>query len=67
MWKVNKILHILNKPYHYIPTPPDKPKYVYTIFEDNHSCIEIVKIQRMNKRSKHIAIKYHHYYEKVLQ
>ncbi len=35
------------------------------VFEDNNSCIAIAKAPRMNPRTKHIGIKYHHFREYV--
>ena len=36
-----------------------------TVFEDNNSCIELVKCPRMRPRTKHIGLKYHHFRSKV--
>eukprot|EP00957_Ditylum_brightwellii_P099098 7547416-Ditylum_brightwellii.AAC.1 len=36
-----------------------------TVFEDNNGCIELAKCPRMSPRTKHIAIKYHHFRSKV--
>ena len=44
----------------------DKPPTVHcTIFEDNKGCIDLVKIPRMRPRTKHIALKYHHFRSSV--
>ena len=43
----------------------EKAKVHCTIFEDNNSCIELVKYPRMRPRTKHIALKYHHFRSKV--
>lgn len=32
-----------------------------TLFEDNKGCIDLVKAPRMRPRTKHIALKYHHF------
>jgi hypothetical protein len=32
-----------------------------TIFEDNKGCVELVNAPKMRPRTKHIAIKYHHF------
>ena len=32
-----------------------------TIFEDNKECIDLVEIRKTGPRTKHIAIKYHHF------
>ena len=36
-----------------------------TVFEDNNGCIELAKCPRLRPRTKHIAIKYHHFRSKV--
>ena len=41
----------------YNPTPHVKCK----LFEDNHSCIIVAESARLTPRTKHIAIKYHHF------
>jgi hypothetical protein len=32
-----------------------------TFFEDNKGCVDLVKSPRMTPRTKHIALKYHHF------
>ena len=32
-----------------------------TVWEDNESCITVAKIPKFTPRTKHIAIKYHHF------
>ena len=41
------------------------PKLHCTVFEDNNSCIELVKCPKMRPRTKHIGLKYHHFRSKV--
>ena len=48
-----------------LPIIIEKAKVHCTIFEDNNSCIELVKCPRMRPRTKHIALKYHHFKSKV--
>ncbi len=45
----------------YNPTPQIKCK----LFEDNRSCIVVAESARLTPRTKHIAIKYHHFREFV--
>ena len=66
MREVTPILQLLNELKQHLPPPPGNPKVACTVFEDNHSCIEIAKSPRMRPRTKHIALKYHHFREKVL-
>ena len=48
-----------------LPIITEKAKVHYTVFEDNNSCIELVKCPRMRSRTKHIGLKYHHFRSKV--
>ena len=32
-----------------------------TVFEDNKGCIDLVKVPKIRPRTKHIALKYHHF------
>ena len=36
-----------------------------TVFEDNKGCVELAKTPKMRPRTRHIAIKYHHFREYV--
>ena len=45
----------------YNPTPEIRCK----LFEDNRSCIIVAESARLTPRTKHIAIKYHHFREFV--
>ena len=38
-----------------------KPKFHSKIFEDNNSCILLASVQNLSPRTKHIALKYHHF------
>ena len=48
-----------------IPKSDECPKIHCSIFEDNMGCIDLVKTPRMRPRTKHIALKYHHFREHV--
>ena len=48
-----------------LPIELETPKLHCTIFEDNNSCIELVKCPKMRPRTKHIGLKYHHFCSKV--
>ena len=39
---------------------PDTKVYA-TCFEDNAGCIELAKAPKLRPRTKHIAVKYHHF------
>ena len=60
------LTHLLDELRTILPLPPSKPKVKCTIFEDNNSCIEIAKSPKMRPRTKHIAIKYHHFRQGVI-
>ena len=38
-----------------------KPKFHCKVFEDNMSCIKVAESPKFTPRTKHIAIKYHHF------
>ena len=38
-----------------------KPVFRCTVWEDNESCITVAKSPKFTPRTKHIAIKYHHF------
>ena len=38
-----------------------KPVFKCTVWEDNESCIKVAKSPKLTPRTKHIAIKYHHF------
>ena len=42
------------------------PNIHCTLFEDNSSCEQLAKSPKMNSRTKHIAIKYHHFRQAVV-
>ena len=39
----------------------DIPTVHCTIFEDNKGCIDLVNVPKIRPRTKHIALKYHHF------
>lgn len=39
----------------------DKPSFKISVWEDNESCIKVAKSPKFTPRTKHIAIKYHHF------
>ena len=44
-----------------IPNSKETPTIHCSIFEDNKGCIDLVNTPRMRPRTKHIALKYHHF------
>eukprot|EP00957_Ditylum_brightwellii_P068709 5216227-Ditylum_brightwellii.AAC.1 len=42
-----------------------KTEFKCKVFEDNEGCVELTKCPRMRSRAKHIATKYHHFWNNV--
>ena len=40
----------------------DTPAVHCTVFEDNKGCIDLVNVPKIRPRTKHIALKYHHFW-----
>ena len=38
-----------------------KPEFKCTVWQDNNSCITVAKSSKYTPRTKHTAIKYHHF------
>ncbi len=43
----------------------EKPEIACTLFEDNNGALELANAPRYRPRTKHIALKYHHFREHV--
>jgi hypothetical protein len=56
------ILNELSATFHISPSVAQTHS---TIFEDNKSCVDLIAAPTMRPRSRHIAIKYHHFREHV--
>ena len=46
-------------------TSMGKPKIICKLFEDNNGALELAKAPKYRPRTKHIALKYHHFREHV--
>ena len=44
-----------------LPVADKNPNLFYTIWEDNQSTIKVAEIPKFTPRTKHIALKYHHF------
>ena len=44
-----------------LPINLPKPKLYCKVFEDNEACISMATILRFTPRTKHLALKYHHF------
>ena len=66
MREVIPLINLLNEIKGSIRISSDsRPEFRCAVFEDNNGCIELAKCPRMRPRTKHIAIKYHHFRNKV--
>ena len=43
------------------PVQVKTPTFVYKVHKDNQSCITMATLQKFTPRTKHIALKYHHF------
>ena len=48
-----------------IPVYKPKPRVHCKVWEDNEGCVSLATQQKFSPRTKHIAVKYHHFREKV--
>jgi hypothetical protein len=48
-----------------LPLYLPKPKFVLKVWEDNQSCIAMTNNPKFTPQTKHIAIKYHHFWKHV--
>ena len=55
------LIRLLHKLQIVAPFPDSAPTIHCIIFEDNKGCINLVKAPKMRLRTKHIALKYHHF------
>ena len=49
------------------PPHNPKPEFHSKVFEDNNSCIILAESSKFTPRTKHIAIKYHHFRKHVAE
>ena len=61
MRDVIPLLDLLKELGEAIPSEDATPNIHCTIFEDNKGCIDLVTAPKMRPRTKHIALKYHHF------
>ena len=60
------LLNLINEIFPTFDLPSITPSIRCTIFEDNQSTIAVAKAPSMLPRTKHIALKYHHFRQFVL-
>ena len=65
MREVIPFMNLLEEINEVFPLNLKEPKFHCKVFEDNNSCIAIATGQKFSPRTKHIAIKYHHFQQYV--
>ena len=61
MREVLPFLNLLDEISNVLPIKEDKTKFFCTVWEDNRSCIKVAESPKFTGRTKHIALKYHHF------
>ena len=61
MREVLPFLNLMQEISDIFPISDKKPIFKCTVYEDNESCIKVAKSPKFTPRTKHIAIKYHHF------
>jgi hypothetical protein len=61
MREVIPFLNLLREVSKVFDLPTTKPVFKCKVYEDNESCIKVAKSPKFTPRTKHIAIKYHHF------
>ena len=61
MREVIPFLNLMQEISELFPVSEKKPIFKCKVFEDNESCIKVAKSPKFTPRTKHIAIKYHHF------
>jgi hypothetical protein len=61
MRDVIPLMNLITEFQEILDIPDGKPKVKCKVFEDNASCIKVAKAPSMTPRTKHIALKYHHF------
>ena len=61
MREVIPFLNLMQEVSKTFPLSKEKPIFKCKVWEDNESCIKVAKSPKYTPRTKHIAIKYHHF------
>ena len=59
--EVIPLMTLLEELHRIFPLLITTPKFVCKVHEDNQSCITMATTQKFTPRTKHIALKYHHF------
>jgi len=61
MREVLPFLNLMKEISDFLPVSTSPPKLICTAWEDNRSCIKVAESPKFTPRTKHIALKYHHF------
>ena len=61
MREVLPFLNLMSEIQQFLPMHKSEPKFFCTVWEDNRSCIKVAESPKFTPRTKHIALKYHHF------
>ena len=61
MREVLPFLNLVSEIKEFLPVTNAEPKFFCTVWEDNRSCIKVAESPKFTPRTKHIALKYHHF------
>ena len=61
MREVLQFLNIMGEIKQFLPVADKDPNFFCTVWEDNQSTIKVVESPKFTPRTKHIALKYHHF------
>ena len=61
MREVLPFLNLMKEIQEFLPVNKSEPKFFCTVWEDNRSCIKVAESPKFTPRTKHIALKYHHF------
>ena len=65
MRDVIPIIHLLGEFKEAIPTLEEIPTLNCMVLEDNRGCLDLINFPKVRPKTKHIALKYHHFREHV--
>ena len=61
MCDVLPFINLMGEIKSFLPVKKSKLKFFCTVWEDNRSCIKVAESPKFTPRTKHIALKYHHF------
>ena len=61
MRDVLPFLNLMTEIKEFLPVSEHQPKFFCKVWEDNRSCIRVAEAPKFTPRTKHIALKYHHF------